>query len=442
MASPLKVAVIGAGVAGLAAARALKNEGHLAVIYEKSDKLGGTWVYDPQVESDPLGLDPNRETVHSSLYHSLRTNLPRQLMGFSDYPFSTDKNGDPRTFPGREEVLEFLNEFATHFGLVELIRFQTKVDRVERVDHRWVVESSNNESTSNDTFDAVAVCNGHFTQPIVANFPGREKWPGKQIHSHNYRVPDPFKDQIVVVIGEGPSGTDIAVEISSVAKQVHLSSRSPQVKISKLDFRDNMWQHSKIDYVDVNGEVVFQDGGSIYADIILHCTGFKYDFPFLKTDGIVSVEDNRVGPLYKHVFPPKLAPTLSFVGLTSRTPIFPGIDLQTKWVARVLSGKARLPSAEEMAAEVKEYYRDMEAKGIPKHYTHSLAFEFDYVDWLANQVGSEGIIERLRSTVESYVKFVIDHGMWRHKEWEPCSGTKENEGGLSKSIEKVKLSST
>ncbi|KAL8528157.1 hypothetical protein ACS0TY_005823 [Phlomoides rotata] len=227
MAPQLKVAVIGAGVAVLAAARALKSEGHLPVIYEKSEKLGGTWVYDPEVESDPLGVDPNREIVHISLYHSLRTNLPRQLMGFSDNPFSTDKNRDPRTFPGHEEVLQFLNEFATHFGLIQLIRFQTKVVRVDHRNHRWVVEST---TITSHTFDALVVCNGHYTHPIVANFPGGEKWPGKRIHSHNYRVPDPFKDQIVVVIGDGPSGIDIAVEISSVAKQVHSHQEHPWLK--------------------------------------------------------------------------------------------------------------------------------------------------------------------------------------------------------------------
>lgn len=31
----------------------------------------------------------------------------------------------------------------------------------------------------------------------------------------------------------------------------------------------------QIDQVDVNGEVVFQDGDSIYADAILHCTGYN-----------------------------------------------------------------------------------------------------------------------------------------------------------------------
>lgn len=42
---------------------------------------------------------------------------------------------------------------------------------------------------------------------------------------------------------------------------------------------------------------------------------YKYHFPFLETNGAVTVEDNRVGPLYKHVFPPSLVPWLSFVGL-------------------------------------------------------------------------------------------------------------------------------
>ncbi|KAK6120557.1 hypothetical protein DH2020_045688 [Rehmannia glutinosa] len=247
---PLKVAVIGAGVSGLATAAALKREGHRVTVYEKSDQLGGTWVYDPRADSDPLGLDPNREIVHGSLYHSLRTNIPRQLMGFWDYPFSTRKNSDPRTFPGHEEVLVFLNEFAWEFGLNELIRFGSEVFRVERVDSEndgWVVESRRNGLSSIEVFDAIVVCTGHHTQTRLADFPeGFGKWTGKQMHSHNYRVPEPFQDKIVVVIGDGPSAKDISLEISEVAKEVHLSSRSPNVKISKLDCADNMWQHSKV----------------------------------------------------------------------------------------------------------------------------------------------------------------------------------------------------
>ncbi|XP_057805544.1 flavin-containing monooxygenase FMO GS-OX5-like [Salvia miltiorrhiza] len=422
-APPHNVAVIGAGVAGLAAARALKAEGHRVVVYEKSDRLGGTWAYDPRVESDPLSLDPNREIVHGSLYQSLRSNLPRQILGFSDYPFSTKTNRDPRTFPGHQEVLQFLNEFAAEFGLVESIRFGTEVVRVERDDlenDRWVVESRHQETNLNELFTAVVICNGHHTVPKVADFRGREKWPGKQIHSHNYRVPDPFEDLIVVVIGDGPSGTEISLEIAAVAKQVHLSSRSSEVRVSKMDYGDNMWQHSKIDHANENGEVVFEDGDVVHADIILHCTGFLYSFPFLKTEGI-SVEEGRVGYLYKHIFPPKLGPNLSFLGLPYMTLVFQMIDFQAKWVAHVLSGKARLPSEEEMEADVRQHYQSMEEKGIPKYHTHSLHFELDYLDWLANQVGAKGVDESARLVLKSYLKFFIGRDKWRQKDWEPTN---------------------
>ncbi|KAI5082139.1 hypothetical protein GOP47_0001882, partial [Adiantum capillus-veneris] len=41
----------------------------------------------------------------------------------------------------------------------------------------------------------VVICNGHYFQPKLPLIPGIEKWPGTQLHSHNYRVPQPFVDQ-------------------------------------------------------------------------------------------------------------------------------------------------------------------------------------------------------------------------------------------------------
>lgn len=415
------MAVIGAGVAGLASARELKREGHRVVVYEKSDQLGGTWVYDPRVESDPLGLDPNREIVHGSLYSSLSTNLPRQLMGFSDYPFEIKKNGEIRTFPRHEEVLQFLNEFARDFGLVELIRFNTEVVRVQRVDSRndlWMVNSRMSGLIQEEKFDAVIVCNGHHTKPRIADIPGMEKWPGKQIHSHNYRIPEPFQHQVVVVIGDSASAHDISGEIAKVAKEVHLSSRSPGVKVSNYD---NAWQHSKIERVYDNGEVAFEDGSSVRADVILHCTGYKFNFPFLETNGIVSVDDNRVGPLYKHVFPPKLAPTLSFVGIPYWVLVFHMMEFQARWVARVLSGKVLLPSEKEMLTDIEKHYQRMEEVGKPKHHTHSLhSDEFEYLDWLAAETGEakvdEGLKEKFRTIYKLLTKFLADRGRINFKE--------------------------
>ncbi|KAK0586233.1 hypothetical protein LWI29_003219 [Acer saccharum] len=92
------VAVIGAGASGIVAARELRREGHNVVVFEKDNQIGGTWVYTHRVETDPIGLDPDREIIHSSLYCSLRTNLPREVMGYTDYPFVPRNSGseDPR----------------------------------------------------------------------------------------------------------------------------------------------------------------------------------------------------------------------------------------------------------------------------------------------------------------------------------------------------------
>ncbi|KAK2979976.1 hypothetical protein RJ640_006784 [Escallonia rubra] len=425
MARSLKVAVIGAGVAGLVTARELQREGHTAIVYEKGDQLGGTWVYNPRVESDPLGLDPNREIIHSSLYYSLRTNFPRHLMGFSDYPFAVRENGDSRNFPGHGEVLNFLNNFARDFGLTELIRFNVEVVRVEMAGSRndeWVVESRTGGLSSEEVFEAVVVCIGHHTVPRVADVPGIGKWPRKQLHSHNYRVPEPFRDQIVVIIGDESSAQDISNEIAMVAKEVHLSSRSPNVEVSKLDGRDNIWQQSKIEHVYEDGIVAFQDGTSVDADIIFHCTGYKYYFPFLKTHGIVTVEDNRVEPLYKHVFPPQLGPWLSFlaipyqVSVKGTATIFLMMELQSKWISRALSGKVLLPSKEKMLADVQEHYRQMVECGIPKHHTHALGEQkFDYLDWLAVQAGVPAAFdERLKQTLRQLYKL---------KNWVPTART-------------------
>ncbi|XP_024030550.1 flavin-containing monooxygenase FMO GS-OX-like 4 [Morus notabilis] len=399
------VAVIGAGAAGLVAARELGREGHRVVLFERGDQVGGTWVYTPKVESDPLGLDPRRTMVCSSLYKSLRTNLPREVMGFRDFPFvakNDDVERDPRRFPGHREVLMYLKDFAEEFGIEKLVRFQTQVVYVGVVEsgNKWKVRSKkrsgDNEVELDEIFDAVVVCNGHFSEPRIAEIPGIETWPGKQIHSHNYREPEPFQDQVVILIGSSASAVDISREIAGAAKEVHVASRSiVDENIGKQPGYDNMWLHPMIKSAHEDGSVIFQDGSVIVADVILHCTGYKYYFPFLETNGIVTMDDNRVGPLYKHVFPPALAPWLSFVGLPWKVIPFPLWELQSQWIAGLLSDRITLPSEEEMMADVNAFYSTLEVSCKPKRYTHQMPglSQFEYDDWLAVQCGflvSEG----------------------------------------------------
>ncbi|XP_039005557.1 flavin-containing monooxygenase FMO GS-OX-like 3 [Hibiscus syriacus] len=156
--------------------------------------------------------------------------------------------------------------------------------------------------------------------------------------------------KLVVLIGNGPSAVDILKEISPLAKQVHMAVRTP-FKLLKIECA----------YKDGNVENFKMEQSLMQM--------YKYHYPFLKSNGIVTVDDNRVGPLYKHVFPPTLAPWLSFVGLIYRVVIFKVMELQAKWVAKVLSGTLELPSQKDMASSVEQLYRQMENTELPKHHT-------------------------------------------------------------------------
>ncbi|KAM3316778.1 hypothetical protein ACQJBY_034746 [Aegilops geniculata] len=395
------------GAAGLVAARELRHEGHAPVVFERAAGVGGTWRYDDAASADPLGAGG----VHGSLYASLRTNLPRECMGFLDFPFVADEGSvDPRRFPGHQEVLRYLETFARRFDLLELVRLQTEVVSVRRSGGAsWRVSYCSTkiagsdgggklqEEAQSEVFDAVVVCNGHFAEPRLADIAGIGSWPGRQMHSHSYRVPDPFHGQIVVIIGYNPSGMDISRDIGGVAKEVHVAIRSAPAEMQGATAHANLWLHPMIECAEEDGSVVFRDGSRVKADAIVHCTGYKYRFPFLEEeDGIVSVDDARVGPLYKHVFPPHVAPHISFIGLPFKSILFPVFRLQSNWVAGALSGRIELPSSEEMMLDVTTFYSDMEARGWPKKFTHNLGVEawtFEYEDWLAEQCGLEKMEE-------------------------------------------------
>ncbi|VVB15186.1 unnamed protein product [Arabis nemorensis] len=428
------VAVIGAGAAGLVTARELRREGHSVVVFERQNQVGGTWIYTDHVEPDLLSVDPTRPVVHSSVYSSLRTNLPRESMGFRDFPFvfrsGVSKSRDPRRFPSHREVLAYLQDFAKEFGIEEMIRFETTVLRVTPVEKsdgeggigKWRIESTEKEKKvgCDEIYDAVVVCNGHYTEPCLAEIPGISSWPGKEMHSHNYRIPEPFKDLVVVLIGNAPSGNDISRDIARVSKEVHVASRSNAADtFIKQSGYSNLWTHSMIERVHKDGSVVFENGKTILADVIMHCTGYKYHFPFLDTNGSVTVDDKRVGPLYKHIFPPTLAPWLSFVGIPWKVLPFPIFELQSKWVAGVLSGRITLPSEEDMMVEIETLYATLEAQGIPKRYTHCLGIsQLEYKNWLASQCGCSGTEEWRLEMFLTTIMRNREHPETYRDEWE------------------------
>ncbi|CAL5066628.1 unnamed protein product [Urochloa decumbens] len=394
-----KVCVVGAGMSGLAAARELRHEGLAVTVMEQRSDVGGQWLYDPRTDADdPLGAAVPVK-VHGSMYASVRLISARECMGFSDFQFVPRPGAagrDARRFPGRREVYCYLKDFCAAFGLADAVRLDTRIlhvavappgEEARGGEVRWMVRSvhvepdgSEDGVAAEEVFDAVVVANGHYSQPRLPKIQGMEEWSRRQLHSHSYRVPDPYHDEVVVIVGCGDSGLDIALDLSGVAKEVHLSAKSVEAATATpavsrmLANHAGMRLHPQIDRLCEDGQVVFADGSCVAADTVIYCTGYRYSFPFLDTAGAVAVDagGGRVGPLYEHTFPPALAPSLSFVGVPMRVfaPWF--FEAQARWVALVLAGKAALPPEAEMMRAVEEYYRARELAGVPAHLAHAI----------------------------------------------------------------------
>nr|TKW30950.1 hypothetical protein SEVIR_2G072900v2 [Setaria viridis] len=343
---------------------------------------------------DPLGATAPVK-VHGSVYASVRLISPRECMGFSNFQFVPRPGPDARRFPGHREVYWYLKDFCAAFGLEDAVRLNTRVVRVAMAppreacsgDVKWLVRSVHVEPNGSEdgvaveeVFDAVRP----LSQPRLPSIKGMESWRRRQLHSHSYREPEPFRGEVVVVVGCGASGLDIAMELCGVANEVYLAAKSvedaarPPPAVSKmLANHADIRRHPPVDQLCDDGTTVaFADGSRAAADAVIYCTGYRYSFPFLDTGGIVAVDNgNRVGPLYEHTFPPALAPSLSFVGVPMWVfgPWF--FEAQARWVALVLWGKAALPPEEEMLRALHEDYRAREIAGVPAYHAHAIPAE-------------------------------------------------------------------
>lgn len=405
-----KVCIIGAGSSGMVACKSFAEKGIPYDCFEKSDRVGGNWVF-------------NNKNGVSSAYRSLHINTSRAKMAFSDFPMPDDYPD----FPHHTLIAKYFDAYVDHFGIREHISFETEVTNCERLpDGLWKVTLDSGE---NRHYDALCVANGHhwsarWPEP---RFPGH--FDGAQIHSHYYIDPtDPVNciNKDVVIVGMGNSALDIACELSraGVARSVHLSVRRGYYFIPKyfggetLDAGDphpsvdpsllyrlipywyQRWRRlRKIramvgrperyglpapDYpygsvhptisseiairlgsgdikpvgniVELKGDrVKFADSRELPADVIIYCTGYNIKFPFFKPE-LLDVRDNEV-QLFERVVHPKMT-NLFFLGLVQPLcAIMPIAEVQAKWLATLLTGDYALPPTEEIRRRTVEDYR-------------------------------------------------------------------------------------
>jgi dimethylaniline monooxygenase (N-oxide forming) len=419
-----KVCVIGAGSSGIAAVKALHERGLDFDCFEKSNRVGGNWVY------------KNRNGM-SSAYRSLHINTSRERMEFADFPMPKSYPD----FPHHTHIAEYFDSYVDHFAFRSRITFETGVERAGlAADGTWEVTT---DDGARRRYDALMVANGHHWDarwPEPA-FEGSDVFAGVQMHSHDYVGDDPsfFRDKRVVVLGMGNSAMDIAVESSFSAAATYLAARRGAWVIPKYLFGRPLDQifttagvplrirevvmrtllrigvgdmrryglplpeHGPLDAHPTvsddilsrlaHGEVtpkpniarltertvVFADGSEVEADIVIYCTGYRVTFPFFAPD-LIAAPDNDL-PLFRRVFHPRI-PSVFFIGLLQPLgAIMPLAAAQSEWVCDYLSGRYALPAPAALRADM-----ERERAAMFRRYVASKrhTMQVDYDDYLAD----------------------------------------------------------
>ena len=403
-----RVCVIGAGPSGITAAKNLLDEGHEVVVYDLGNEVGGNWVF-------------NEKVGHSSVFETTHIISSRTLSEYADYPMPKDYPD----YPSHKHLADYFKSYAQYFNLYPFIQFNTLVKNcIMLEDGKWMVSTERDGIETEALFDALAVCNGHHWLPRIPTYPGN--FNGEFIHSHEVKRFSKFAGKRVLVIGGGNSACDVAVESSRVAASVDISWRrgywiAPKFMMGKpadvfstkihwlprtiwqkisalsLYFRNGKntdyglpqpdgplgshhptinedlfftIRHGKIkpkkDIERLDGEdVIFKDGSKGSYDIIVACTGYIISHPFFDKN-LIDYTEGEV-PLWLRMMHPAIK-SLYFIGLFQPLGcIWPGSELQSKIMARELSGKWERPNNIEDKIVSELRHPDFKQINTPRH---------------------------------------------------------------------------
>jgi putative flavoprotein involved in K+ transport len=211
-----EVVVVGGGQAGLAIGYHLAQQGRDFTILEAAKEPAAAW---------------------RQRWDSLRLFTPARYDALPGLAFP----GDPDRYPGRDDVVAYLTDYARRFDLP--VELDSPVRAIRKSGESYLVELEDRAYEAQQ----VVVASGPFQVPFVPAIAERLGPEVAQLHSTAYRSPDALPEGPVLVVGGGNTGFQIAEELSA-SREVHLSIGSRQTPLpQRILGRDLFW------YLDATG---------------------------------------------------------------------------------------------------------------------------------------------------------------------------------------------
>jgi 4-hydroxyacetophenone monooxygenase len=216
--SDLRVAIIGAGMSGIAAAHRLAQAGVPFVVIEKDADVGGTWL--------------------ENTYPGCRVDVPNH---FYSYSFA-QRDDWPQHFSSQPVLLDYFRACADVFGLREHIRFETEVTSAEWSDDAGSWTLCLRTPAGEETLEAQAVVSavGQLNRPSFPAIPGRETFEGVSFHSARWRHDVDLAGRRVAVIGTGASAVQFIPEIAGEVAELVVFQRTPPWLVPTEDYHQEV----------------------------------------------------------------------------------------------------------------------------------------------------------------------------------------------------------
>ncbi|MDC3109280.1 NAD(P)/FAD-dependent oxidoreductase, partial [Alphaproteobacteria bacterium] len=298
--------------------------------------------------------------IPNSMYRYLWSNGPKECLEFADYSFDEHFNKPIPSFPPREVLKDYIIGRAEKSELKKNVKFNTTVTSVSSDGHGFNVSYKDKveDKISTERFDNVVVATGHFSVPYIPEYKGMSSFPGRIMHSHDFRDAEEFRNKNVVVLGSSYSAEDVALQCHKYgAKSVTIGYRNNPMG---FHWPEGMKEVHYMDRIEGN-KAIFKDGTVQEMDALILCTGYLHHFPFLSEELKLKT--------HNRLYPPKLYkgvawqdnPNLFYLGMQDQFHTFNMFDAQAWYVRDIIMNKISLPSNDEMEKDIKNWVSKEEA---------------------------------------------------------------------------------